>query len=425
MTLLVPNLHAQDLAEARGSLEPVARRLRSGALDQAWEMLAPLLRSRPEDPLVQTLAGSVAWRQHRKTAAIGYWKTAAELDPKSPAVTLLRLAAPEIRPGCRLVEGEAPLATVFEFAADFRQQREVERALASFTTKKGIPLTMKTGDWKEFLAFFEKSGYLEHPGAPPSGRGQYVSDGEDGIRSTVYGSWRNRDLAPEALKSDDGFCAFPGDVVALIARNAPGALEFGLELLSAADLARDARKLGGVIYSVRDPWGRQAVLRRLTRISLETKFLPPALRPWLAGLARAASGEQRWWALALERRFGLAPSLPIPPHHLPRVLVSLESGEVPIEAGLLALEAFEKGADSQLVELLQTGSELRLRVFTELAVRLDGPAATAFLVETLASEAPRWVNQRRLVLGALRRLAGEDRGTSVEAWRTWSRDRRR
>lgn len=404
-------------------LRRVGEHLVAGRLAEAEALLPELLAREPENHQVLFTAASLAFKQRRREDAIRYFKRAAQLDPASPAHDILARLAPQVAGPCRLVEGRVALAEVFAFLVDFRRQREVERALARFRTKKGLELRMGLDDWREYLTFFQHYGYLERPGGPPTGKGAYVSDAAGDVRSTVYGSWRTRDRAPQVLREESGFCALPRDIAESIRAGDPGAVEFGFGLLQPADLVRFSRFLGGALYATEDPWAIDAVLTGLTRASEATSTLPAPLRPWLSRIGQRQRGTTRWRALALQRRFDLAPALPIPATHLPRVLAELEAGRVPVEAGILALEAFGAGAGSQLAATIRQGPAAHLGAVLDLVLALEPPEALEALVDTLTVVDPGWVANRWRVLAALRTVAGQDHGQDPAAWRAWLRSR--
>jgi hypothetical protein len=405
-------------------LVEVKKSYQAGRMEEARRLLAPFLVNHAKDPLVQFLAGGVSWKENHPEQAARHWKRALDLDPASPAKEMLEMVAPQLIGECFLVEEDAQLREVFAFLADFRRQREVEKALANFTIRKGLSLQMKQSDWQEFMRFLVHQKYLKRPGGPPTGKGAYLSDAEGNLRSSVYGSWKAAELAPAALKDPAGFCAPPSAIVRSIRARDPGALEFGLDLLTGEDIARWSRQMGGAVLATRSPWEIDAVLGRLDQLSRRASTLPPSLRPWLSGIARRNRGVTRWWALALERRFQVPSSMPIRAMRLPAILSELRQGRVPIEAGELALETFGKRSGKKMVSLLESGSELDIDVLLELAARLDRGTVNAFLIEQLASKKPRWQGRKRQLRGVLTRISGQDLGAKPAAWRRWMEKRK-
>ncbi len=398
--------------------------------DAARALLEPYQLAHPKDPAVLFQLGSLEQKLGRPDRALAFWKRAYDIDPQSSGGEMLRMIAPHLASKMLLITDPEELRKIFEQLQDYRRQSEVERALARFTTKKGVSLFMQEGDWEVFLKFFYDYKYLDRPGGPPSGKGKYFSvpkgnpHFEEGmVYSTVFGSWRNEDGGPLAIGHKEGWSAPAGLIADAIASGQNGACEFGLFKISDGDLSRVAKKVGLGLYRLEDPWAIEAALDRFEAFSKTSSNLPPALIPALTRFVNAEEKKSQLRAQGLLRRFQHSVPKPVAAKDLPTLFVSIGEGEVPLETGVLALESLGTKADENHIALLDRASEKELQVLLHLAVKRDSAAVTKALIERLRSQDEKWMEARPLLKATLVALAGKDLGDDPKKWIEWSEGR--
>lgn len=363
----------------------------------------------------------ILWKGGARERALAAWERAARLTPGGAATRYLRRARARVPSSSS--PGAPELLRAFEFRADWRRQREVEEALAAARAELARDLPLRPENSELMILDLFRRGYLEVPGGPPSGRGTYLTDALGHVSSTEFGSHRFRDRAPPLLREGRDLDA-PTEVLLEVLRGgSPAAFEFGLDLLSSADLRAHAATVASAAASLRDPHAVAAVLARLDHETQGER--PGILEPFRAFLRETGRGAEpllRFRALALLRRAG-APEVPaVGLGELDLLFNAHRAGLVPPEAIRVGLDGLRGRAELYLLSVLTRCGTREVGSVLELLEEYGGRDSIRALADGLAGGHPAWEVHAARAYRTLAVIAGARPGDSPGAWKEWLRE---
>lgn len=377
------------------------------------------LRRDPGNEALWTTHGLAAWKLGMSGRAEAAWRRAAALAPGGRAAGFLAELANR-RAGRPVIRDLAEYLRILEFQADFRRQAEVERAVAEARAVRGQPVVLEGVGSVHVLFELAFRRHLVRFGGPPSGRGTYLTDALGGVRSTEFGSHRDRTRAPAVLREDAGYAVPPDLVVEAVASGQPAAIEFGLAQLDAADFRRRAEDLASLVARLDDPWARDVLLARLEDLAIqEAPAVLPTFEDFLLHTTRGTEVEARWLALGLLRRAGSRRIPAISLGELDLILVAHRDGLVPLESVEAALEAHREDAELYLLSRLGRGGDRLVLPILALLPRFGGLRTVRSLVGSLARGHRIWRFLDGKAYEVLERIAGSKVARTPEAWKTW------
>lgn len=386
--------------------------------------LADLVKLRPGHAEALTRLGEIDFERGRKRAAVQAWIRAYQAAPTGRAKGLLAEHQPEALRPPTMLEDVDEVLEIYRFLQDFRRQREVERALADYTTRKALGgIGLGPENSASLIASLHANGYLARPGGPPSGEGEYRTGPDGRVFSTVFGSPREPKSAHPGLANPMGFDAPAELVLRAIETRRPEGVEFGLPQLSDQDLEKYSSRIVRGILAVDDPWATDSVVARLSEYAdSHADSIPLLFAPVLRRVVQKGEPRQRWLAMAWLYKDGQRDLPPLSPRLADELLRDASAGLAPPEAVEAMLFALGGGAEDFLLKAMESGSEVGWPAVLDALSRHGGKRSLKFLIDGAAGKDLRFARAAGAVRAAVKELArGEEIGATPQAWRAWYR----